>query len=340
MSNLILKKTTTAIFLAIVLLVGTFAAISPSFIIKGANAQSESESYNYGMNDDRYNDYKRGYGMDNDYDKKSYEYKQKYPPYGKDDRKDKSKDSSESISINKFNCININLNINGNNTGDINIGNKGAAKGYVDDFSSGGDGYDNERYYDDRYDNKKDKGSDCIINNNNNNTNIVSGAGGGNITELLTCEECFENFLSQEQIAVLEADLANSGITVNIGDGPVTVNNLADICVQLGLYTSVEDIVSFVEAILDVANIDLTIGIFTDLILCILADLKIEIDIGDLVEIIIEIFEGIDNVAAVVSTFQQPEYSPVINQGIEDSSELTAMEKITKLKTQWLNQLP
>jgi hypothetical protein len=27
-------------------------------------------------------------------------------------------------------------------------------------------------------------------------------------------------------------------------------------------------------------------------------------------------------------------------QGTADSHELTAMEKITKLKTQWLNQLP
>jgi hypothetical protein len=52
LSNLILKKTTTAIFLTIVLIGGTFAAISPSFIT-GVNA----EPY-YGMDKDRKSDKK------------------------------------------------------------------------------------------------------------------------------------------------------------------------------------------------------------------------------------------------------------------------------------------
>ena len=38
MSNIILKKTTSSIFLTIVLIAGTFAAISPSSFITGVNA--------------------------------------------------------------------------------------------------------------------------------------------------------------------------------------------------------------------------------------------------------------------------------------------------------------
>jgi hypothetical protein len=53
--------------------------------------------------------------------------------------------------------------------------------------------------------------------------------------------------------------------------------------------------------------------------------------------------------ASTVSTFQQPENSPIMSQGIVDSPKLTALEKqpddltanekITKLKQQWINQL-
>ena len=51
MTKIILKKITSAIFLAIVLIVGTLAAISPSFMI-GAHAQQ------YVM-DQRYNNYEQ-----------------------------------------------------------------------------------------------------------------------------------------------------------------------------------------------------------------------------------------------------------------------------------------
>ena len=56
MTKIILKKTTSAIFLAIVLIVGTFAVLSPSFMI-GAHAQQ------YGM-DQKYNHYEPDYGME------------------------------------------------------------------------------------------------------------------------------------------------------------------------------------------------------------------------------------------------------------------------------------
>jgi hypothetical protein len=65
LDKIILKKTTSAIFLALVLVTGTFAVISPSFII-GVNAQSESY-YEMG---ERYNSYEpeREYKNNNSYE--------------------------------------------------------------------------------------------------------------------------------------------------------------------------------------------------------------------------------------------------------------------------------
>ena len=83
-------------FLAIVLIVGTFVAISPSFMI-GAHAQQ------YEM-DQKYNSYEPDYGMDSYDDKKSYAKDNSY----------KSKDDN-SVSIKKIKCNNINVNVNGFN---------------------------------------------------------------------------------------------------------------------------------------------------------------------------------------------------------------------------------
>ncbi|HET8857143.1 MAG TPA: hypothetical protein VFM28_06420, partial [Nitrososphaeraceae archaeon] len=123
--------------------------------------------------------------------------------------------SSKSVDINKIKCINTNLNINGNNTGDINLGNKGqvAAEGYSGAYSSGGGGYGGAGYYDGNY--KKDKDITCIINNNNNNTNIVAGVGGGNLTDggdgnvTDPCEECFLDALGSTNLTKFETYLAN-----------------------------------------------------------------------------------------------------------------------------------
>ena len=64
MRKIVSTKKINAIFLAIVLIVGTFAAISPSFMI-GAHAQQ------YGM-DQKYNNYEPDYGMNSYDDKQSY----------------------------------------------------------------------------------------------------------------------------------------------------------------------------------------------------------------------------------------------------------------------------
>jgi hypothetical protein len=94
----------------------------------------------------------------------------------------KSKDTN--VNINKIKCINDNININGINSGDVDVCNKGADKGYLGAYSSGGSGYGIGGGYDGYYDGYKKKGKgfdDCVINNNNTNTNIVS-VGGGNQT--------------------------------------------------------------------------------------------------------------------------------------------------------------
>jgi hypothetical protein len=234
-------KKTSAVFLAIVLITGTIAAISPSFIT-GANAQAQSyydgmdsRPNNYGPSqytdrDNSYNSYesdhygmdnndKKSYGNDNSYDKPQYQpsyksdYKQKYSSYG--EKYDKSnKDNSKSVTINKINCINTNININGNNTGDINLGNKG--QGYVGIPQS-----DAEGYYDNGY-NTNYKNSECNINNNNNNTNIVIVSEGGNTTngnQTLQCEDCFTENLNSTQLADLVEILSSTEL-----------ENLAGLC--------------------------------------------------------------------------------------------------------------
>ena len=89
-NKIVLKKTTSAIFLAFVLVVGTFALSIPSFMIGAAQASSDREK-------DHDNGDKKSYGKDRDRDDKSRDH-DKYDnddkkSYGKDrDRDDKSRD--------------------------------------------------------------------------------------------------------------------------------------------------------------------------------------------------------------------------------------------------------
>jgi hypothetical protein len=323
-------------FLAIILVTGTIAAISPSFIIKGVNAQSEpyyekdtsysnyeqelehmdkgysayeldypkypDKKYNnfghdyppkytddrkynsyepdYGMDNDKKsyktnsyeptttsygndNNYQKTYGNDNSYDKSQYQsfkldYKPQYPSYGKD----KSKDSS-SISINKLNCINNNVNINGNNAGNVSIGNKGQApiaeEGYSGAYSSGGGGV----YSSEGYNNKQDKGFDCIINNNNNNTNIVAG---GNQTEPepTPCEGCFSS-LSPTEINEFLRELPP--LTT---PAPAPIQSLAQLCAILDTLVTLQSKEQAFMAIQDAlaATTGVSMAEASDILIC------------------------------------------------------------------------
>jgi len=209
LNKIVSIKKTSPIFLAIVLVAGTIAAFSPSSI----TASAQTHTYYDGM-DDKYNSYEPEpqypqqyaekeynsyeqpeYGMDR-YEKPSYrnDYYERpeYPPYGKDNNGYKSKkDISNSVSLNKLNCINNNVNINGINTGDINVGasgilasSPGTDEGYLGVGSSDG----NSEGYDNGYNEQKGESFNCIINNNNINNNLAGNATDGNVIEPFTCE--------------------------------------------------------------------------------------------------------------------------------------------------------
>ena len=204
-------------------MLGTIATISPSFM-----AGAQAEPY-YGM-DDRYDSYEPEYPSeytDNQYN--TYEPRE----YPSDNNYKSEKDSSSSVSINKLKCINNNVNINGNNTGNIDLGNKGTAQegGYSDAYSSGDSGGYGGEGYNDGYDNKKDKGIDCIINNNNNNINIIGG--GGNVTDgeepKPICGECFSR-LTQPLQNSFNMFLNDEGEIVLSSTLTIPASSISDLC--------------------------------------------------------------------------------------------------------------
>jgi hypothetical protein len=96
-SKIISTTKINACFLAIVLIAGSFAALSPSFMIV-----AHAQQFN-GMDQQKHNSYEPDYG------KNSYDAKQSY---GKDSNSyDKSKDSSSNVIVKKIKCNNINVNV-------------------------------------------------------------------------------------------------------------------------------------------------------------------------------------------------------------------------------------
>ena len=223
MSKIILTKINAG-FLAIILIVGTFAAISPSFMV-GAHAQQ------YGM-EQKYNSYEPDYGMD------SYDNKQSY---GKDSNSyDKSKDSTI---VKKVKCNNINVNVNGFNGVEVGTlptalnglatdeAQASADEGVIgaSSFGSGGgsDGRPSSGLGSDKW---------CL---NNNEFAVVVGeepvppeppveeecAEAGDI------ESCFEGLSFEGQFDAL-VDVLNSpeGLTVEINGVDITLRSFADIC--------------------------------------------------------------------------------------------------------------
>ena len=302
MSKIISTKNTKAIFLVTLLILGTLSTISPSFMV-GAQAvpqygmEREYGSYEqpeYGIDnnnyqksygedsygpeykDKEYNSYESDYGMDND--RKSYKTNSYEPTttsygndnsyqesYGNDNSYDKSKDSKKSVSLNKLNCINNNVNINGNNNGTINVGNSGKSatgsetdEGYLGVGSLGGNG---EEGYDNGYNKQKDAGFTCIINNNNNNTNIIAG---GNQTEPepepTPCENCFSS-LSPTEINEFLTELPP--LTPN----QAPIQSLAQFCAILDTLVPNEQTFSAIQAAL-VATTGVSIEELESILFC------------------------------------------------------------------------
>ncbi len=207
MNNKIISSTkNNTIFLAISLVAGTIAGISPSSFIIGVEAQTEPE---YGYND-------------------SYEP----TAYSDNNNYQKLKDN---VSIEKIKCNNININFIGNNTGNINLGNNSrvipttaaGAEGDLSPSSFGGSGYDDETNYgyNERYDNNPDIGFECIINNNNTNTNF---GGDRNETEPQpTCETCFSILSDADREGFL--DIFDQTLETILGM-EIEINTIEDLC--------------------------------------------------------------------------------------------------------------
>jgi hypothetical protein len=377
LNKIILAKRNSVIFLASLLVLGTIVTILPS-----AQAQPYYE-------DTYKQDYPSSYSQD--YEQPEYpSYQPDYKPeYPSDNNYKSEKDSSNSVSLNKLKCINNNVNINGNNTGDINVGNSGKSatgsgtddEGYIGAYSSGGNG----EGYDNGYKKQKDQGFTCIINNNNNNTNVVSG--GGNVTDdngnVKTCDEnvraCFDALLNDEELQDLEDAFPFQTTIIQPDPQPpitITIQSLDDFCEAIQETFGAQNpaiLSTIIERILEDAGLEIGTEItqteFQILFRCISEALGIETSIrlvenADSDGSTIALNNNIDNTdfntnTATTSSFDintaeglatsdintgdiAPSFSspPTIAQGVENSAGLTSLEKVEKLKQQWLELLP
>jgi len=313
-SKIVPNKRNSAILLATLLLAGGIIAFSnPSFM---KEAQAQQEYYYEEMNG--YDERPSYYGNDN-YEPREYpsyppDYKPQYSSYEKDNNYKSKKDNGDSISlnINKLKCINNNVNINGNNTGDINVGNSGSSatgsgtnEGYLGVGSLGGNG--EEGYDNNGYNKQKGEGFTCIINNNNNNTIVTGNVTDGNEIETQPCEDCILDSLSPEQ----EIDLAEA----------------------IQFLTNFPDLEGLCEFLADET---INPVIKDDTLTQILLRAEVPRDtIDDIRDCLNEL--GFDIFVPPRPTVSGLSNLPTIAQGTED---LSALEKITKLKQQWLELLP
>jgi hypothetical protein len=233
-------KMTSAVFLAIVLVAGTFVLAFPSFMIGAAQASSdrdkdhdEDDEKSYGKDrdrddksrdhtddnngygyestkyseyiDKRYNSYDSEYGMDNDYNdrygKDSYE--SQYSTYGKDNSyKSKEDSSSSSVNIKKVKCNNINVNLNGI---DVNVGvpngNGAIAEAQAaEDEGTSSYGSDETGYGSSVESSNNNNDFKFVCKNNNNNTVVVVNETIPEPPDTITCEECFTEVLNATEL--------------------------------------------------------------------------------------------------------------------------------------------
>ena len=269
MSKIISTKKINACFLAIVLIAGTLAAISPSFMI-GVNAQAEP----YGMDQQKYNTYEPDDGMDNSYDNKQ--------SYGKDSNSyDKSKDSSTIVK--KIKCNNINVNVNGFNgieVGTLPTALNGLAteaqasedEGKIGASSSGSGSGSNS--IDEQSDSNTNSRFVCIDNNDFTvveEEEPISPIPPGPTPEE-DCADCFATILDGPVFDQLEAELGDiGGIIIPIGPGiSIEINSLLEFCeIVEALGLTGQDLRFFVVDLLAFAGITITVDEQTELVECI-----------------------------------------------------------------------
>jgi hypothetical protein len=230
LSNNILAKRNSSIFLGTLLVLGTIATILPS---------AQAQQY-----------YEESYGSE-------------YPSY-KDNYDYKSKDSSSTI-VKKIKCNNINDNLN---NVDVNSGlrngndvlDEAQTRDKEDLATTAANGWEsNER------NGYKQNGNDfrfVCINNNDNENNIVVVNETTPIPPTppdptIACEECFtenEN-LTPVQLEAINRVLAEIGpLTVTFFEEQISVNDLAALCTYLTLSSSEEDLNNSVFQLIGTAN--------------------------------------------------------------------------------------
>ena len=255
MSKEVSTKEINAGFLAIVLIAGTLAAISPSFMI-GAHAQQ------YGM-DQKYNSYEPDYGMDIYDDKQSY---------GKDHSYDKSKDS---VIVKKIKCNNINVNLNGLEIDALPTALDGlATEAQADEGEIGASSFGSGGGSNGGGPSGSDSDSRFVCINNNDNT-----AENGDETDPCgdAIEACFRqvllDFLFPNFVEALESE---AGITVEINGQDITLRSFEDICLALEGLTFAQLTIAIGDIIAG-AEIELTAPSLSRLIQCIAEALDIPI---------------------------------------------------------------
>ena len=223
MTKIVLKKKTSAIFLTIVLVLGTIALTASSFSVEAQATSDREKDYDHDDKSRYYNEHdydsygKKSYRDDDygkdkydkrydSYDKKSYykdDYKSEYTSYGKYEDRDHDKykkDSSSSVFVKKVKCNNINVNLNGINA-NIGIPNDNgpvtepiAVAQALDNDNEGAQSFGN---------NGESRQSDANTHSKivciNNNNNIVV-AEEKEEPEQNPCIACFEKFLSADEI--------------------------------------------------------------------------------------------------------------------------------------------
>ena len=270
------------------------------------------------------------------FDDYGYEEADQYMGYANDMANNNYYKSQGSDFVKKLKCNNINNNLNGDNN-TINSGSPlGAGAETIQDDAST-NGYNGERNGNGNFD------LDCINNNNNEGggQGQVGPPGPPGITQL---NEGTNVYLVTNQTINTDPDDVSIVARAQCDAGDFVLNGGYQVTGSDNILTETlfdQPITSPSgggwEVVQYVANAGLNSVVLTVTAYC--------FDNPPLRPLM---------AAADVSTFQQPEDSPIVSQGIgdspelsalekqtaEDSPALTAMEKITKLKTQWMELTP
>jgi len=265
LNKIVSIKTTSAIFLAIVLVTGTIALSIPSFMIGAAQASSDRE---------KDHDNKKSYGKDN--------YESQYSSYEKDNNNYKSKkdSSSSSVSIKKVKCNNINVNLNGL---DVNIGasngNSSIAEAQASEEDEGEtitSSFENDERNNNGY-NQNDKDFKFVCINNNNNTVVtVNETTPEPEPPISECEECFEANLN----ATLQEDLEEAiaeGYPIFFRGEITDVFSIAEFCELIEKDATFSDLRGSLENLFESLPVGPGAEVFNKLSLCIAEALDIPV---------------------------------------------------------------